>query len=129
GDISVLVATSAGKRGLNLQTATTVIHYDLPWTPDDVAQRTARVERIGATADEVEVLFPIAKGTIEERIVALLALRAATAVRALDVSRGADGSTTDMGRILASILPAVDTSQLDPGQMTLLDITRVLVEA
>lgn len=129
GDISVLVATSAGKRGLNLQTATTVIHYDLPWTPDDVAQRTARVERIGATADEVEVLFPIAKGTIEERIVALLALRAATAVRALDVARGADGSTTDMGRILASILPAVDTSQLDPGQMTLLDITRVLVEA
>lgn len=129
GQLDVLVATSAGKRGLNLQTAATVIHYDLPWTPDDVAQRTARVERIGATADEVEVLFVVAKGTIEERVVALLATRAATAVRALDVSRGADGSTTDMGRILAGLMPAVDGAHLDEGQWSMLEITRDLVGA
>ena len=127
GELDVLVCSAAGKRGLNLQTASAVIHYDLPWTPDDVAQRTARVERIGASAEQVEVVYPILEGTIEERIVALLAARSAEAVRALDVSRGADASGTDMGRILASLADSVDTSELEGRQLSMLEMTRALV--
>lgn len=129
GELDVLVCTSAGKRGLNLQTASAVIHFDLPWTPDDVAQRTARVERIGASADEVRVLYPVLAGTIDERIIALVAARSAEAVRALDISRGVDGAGTDMGRILAGLVDQVDVSELDVRQATLLDVTRALVGA
>lgn len=127
GALDVLVSTASGKRGLNLQTASVVIHYDLPWTPDDVAQRTARVERIGSTAEEITVLFPVSQGTVEERIVALLAARAATSVRALDVSRGADARGTDMGRVLASLLPAVDAGQLTKPAASLLEVTAELL--
>lgn len=129
GKLDVVVCTSAGKRGLNLQTASAVVHLDLPWTPDDVAQRTARVERIGATAENAKVYYVIMEGTIEERIVAILAARAATAVRALDISRGADASGTDMGRLLAALGDSVDVAELSEGQATLVEMTRILVAA
>lgn len=129
GKLDVVVCTSAGKRGLNLQTASAVVHLDLPWTPDDVAQRTARVERIGATAENATVYYVIMEGTIEERIVAILAARSAEAVRALDISRGADGAGTDMGRLLAALGDNVDIAELSEGQATLVEVTRALVAA
>lgn len=129
GELDVLVATSAGKRGLNLQTAAAVVHFDLPWTPDDVAQRTARVERIGAAAETVQVLYPIMQGTIEERVISLLTTRAAEAVRALDASRGADASGTDMGRIFGALADHVDTAELSTRDASLLEVTRAMVAA
>ncbi len=126
-ELDILVSTSAGKRGLNLQTAAMVIHYDLPWTPDDIVQRTARVERIGATADAIEVVFPILKGTIEERIAALVTARAATAMRALDVARGANATETDMARIVGGLFDIAQSEGLNKKQASLLDITRELL--
>ena len=56
--------------GLNLTAADVVIHYDPWWNLAAQNQATDRAHRIGQTRD-VSVFKLIAKGTIEERILAM----------------------------------------------------------
>lgn len=65
-----LVSLKAGGTGLNLTGASVVIHADPWWNAAAQAQATDRAHRIGQTRC-VSVHQVIAKGTIEERIVAL----------------------------------------------------------
>ncbi len=67
----VLVATEAGGQGLNLQTASVVVNYDLPWNPMRVEQRIGRVHRLGQTR-EVRILNLCARNTVEEHVLNLL---------------------------------------------------------
>ncbi len=65
-----LISLKAGGVGLNLPQADTVIHYDPWWNPAAENQATDRAHRIGQT-QSVWVLKLVARGTIEERILAL----------------------------------------------------------
>ena len=65
-----LISLKAGGTGLNLTAADVVIHYDPWWNLAAQNQATDRTHRIGQTR-EVSVFKLIAKGTIEERIVAM----------------------------------------------------------
>jgi superfamily II DNA or RNA helicase len=47
GEIKVLICTDAASEGLNLQAASALINYDLPWNPSKVEQRIGRIDRIG----------------------------------------------------------------------------------
>lgn len=47
GEIRVLVCTDAASEGLNLQAASALIQYDLPWNPSKCEQRIGRIDRIG----------------------------------------------------------------------------------
>jgi len=67
----VLVCTEAGDQGLNLQTASFVVNYDLPWNPMRVEQRIGRVHRLGQQR-EVHILNLYARDTVEEHVVRLL---------------------------------------------------------
>ena len=50
GPARVLVATDVASQGLNLHTRCRwVIHYDLPWRPSTLRQRSGRVDRLGQT--------------------------------------------------------------------------------
>lgn len=129
GDLDLLVCTSAGERGLNLQRATTVIHYDLAWTPDSVVQRSARSARMGNKASTVKVVFPIMEDTIEERVAALVVSRAMVAMQALDVSRGIDASQTDMGLAFGDLALQVDAGALNGKESNMLALTRELLAA
>jgi SNF2 family DNA or RNA helicase len=73
-----LISLKAGGVGLNLPQADTVIHYDPWWNPATEAQATDRAHRIGQTRS-VWVIKLVAQGTIEERILALQARKAALA--------------------------------------------------
>ena len=73
-----LISLKAGGVGLNLPQADTVIHFDPWWNPAVEMQATDRAHRIGQTRC-VTVYKLVAKGTIEERIVALQARKAALA--------------------------------------------------
>lgn len=129
GELDVLVCTSAGERGLNLQTATTIVHYDLPWTPQGIIQRSGRVERIGATADKIKIVFPIMAGTIEERVASVVVARAATMMRALDTARGVDARMSDVGRALGSLASTAKDGEVTKKEAALLQITRELLAA
>lgn len=65
-----MITIKSGGTGLNLTSATVVIHLDLWWNPQVENQATDRAHRIGQK-NTVEVIRIISKGTIEERILEL----------------------------------------------------------
>jgi superfamily II DNA or RNA helicase len=73
GDATIpvfLISLKAGGVGLNLTAADTVIHFDPWWNPAVEAQATDRAHRIGQKS-VVTAIKLIARGTIEERVLAL----------------------------------------------------------
>jgi superfamily II DNA or RNA helicase len=53
--IDLLLATDLLSEGLNLQSASVVVHLDLPWNPARLEQRVGRVRRVGARRSVVTV--------------------------------------------------------------------------
>ncbi|HET8731958.1 MAG TPA: DEAD/DEAH box helicase [Moraxellaceae bacterium] len=84
-----LISLKAGGTGLNLTAADTVIHYDPWWNPAVEQQATDRAYRIGQDKP-VFVYKLITEGTVEEKILALQARKAALA-------QGVYGETDDEG--------------------------------
>jgi superfamily II DNA or RNA helicase len=74
-DCKVFLSTDAGGTGLNLQAADCVINFELPWSPAKLNQRIGRVNRIGQSSACINVVNLIAKGAIEEKILAGLRLK------------------------------------------------------
>ncbi|HWV58390.1 MAG TPA: helicase-related protein, partial [Longimicrobiales bacterium] len=46
--VHILIATDVLSEGLNLQDASHVVSYDLPWNPVRIAQRIGRLDRLGS---------------------------------------------------------------------------------
>lgn len=67
GEARVLVSTDAGGEGLNLQFASVVVNYDLPWNPMKLEQRIGRVDRIGQRRPVRAVNFALAE-SVELRV-------------------------------------------------------------
>ncbi len=67
----VLLSTDVGSEGHNLQHCHRLINFDLPWNPMVIEQRIGRLHRYGQT-EEVEVVNLCARGSMEERILAVL---------------------------------------------------------
>ncbi len=67
----VMIMTEAGAYGLNLQAASYVVHYDLPWSVAKLQQREDRAHRIGQTKP-VTVYTLTAKNTIDEYVAKVL---------------------------------------------------------
>lgn len=77
------LSTDAGGVGLNLQGATVVVNMDLPWNPAVLEQRIGRVHRLGQSR-AVQVINFVAKGTIEEGMLSLLAFKSSLFAGVLD---------------------------------------------
>jgi hypothetical protein len=97
GRADVLLATDAASEGLNLQQrCRRIINIELPWTPLRLEQRIGRVDRIGQSR-VVHATHLVARGTLEDDIVARLLARASTAEAAL-----AGFASHDEGAIVAA---------------------------
>lgn len=83
----VFLSTDAGSTGLNLQHASTVVNMDLPWNPAVLEQRIARIHRMGQ-ARPVQVVNFVAKGTIEEGMLSVLAFKRSLSAGILDGAGG-----------------------------------------
>lgn len=70
-NFDVLIGTSALSTGLNIQRATRVINYSQYWNPARMDQACGRSYRMGQTS-EVEHITLIVRGTIDEKIAALI---------------------------------------------------------
>ncbi|MBK6590026.1 MAG: SWF/SNF helicase family protein [Acidobacteria bacterium] len=64
----VLLTSEVGGEGIDLQSASVVLNYDLPWNPMVVEQRIGRVDRIGQQAERIVVINFVVQDSIEERI-------------------------------------------------------------
>jgi SNF2 family DNA or RNA helicase len=67
----IIIMTEAGAYGLNMQSASYVVHYDAPWSIAKLMQREDRAHRIGQNKP-VTVYNLIAKDTIDEYILKVL---------------------------------------------------------
>jgi len=83
----VFLSTDAGSTGLNLQHASTLVNMDLPWNPAVLEQRIARVHRLGQ-ARRVQVVNFVAKGSIEEGMLSVLAFKRSLSEGILDGGNG-----------------------------------------
>jgi len=83
----VFLSTDAGSTGLNLQHASTLVNMDLPWNPAVLEQRIARIHRIGQE-QPVRVINFVAKGTIEEGMLSVLAFKRSLSAGILDGGSG-----------------------------------------
>ena len=76
-------STDAGGVGLNLQFASMVVNVDLPWNPAVLNQRIGRVHRLGQR-NPVRVVNVVAKGSIEEGMLSVLAFKSSLFAGVLD---------------------------------------------
>lgn len=75
GRIRVLVCSDAASEGLNLQTASALINYDLPWNPARVEQRIGRIDRIGQRATDLRIVNLVLADSVDERVYQVLSQR------------------------------------------------------
>jgi hypothetical protein len=75
GQLRILVCTDAASEGLNLQSASALINYDLPWNPSKVEQRIGRIDRIGQQQREVRIRNLFLVNSVDMRVYELLRLR------------------------------------------------------
>ena len=73
--IKILLGTEALSEGLNLQAASAVVNYDMPWNPMKVEQRIGRIDRIGQKAERITVRNYFYRDTIEDQIYHVLGER------------------------------------------------------
>jgi helicase-like protein len=64
----ILISSDVAAEGLDLQRASRVIHYDLPWTAMRLAQREGRSRRLGTTHSSVEVVRLEPPAWLERRL-------------------------------------------------------------
>lgn len=70
-EIDVLIMTKAGELGLNFQTGSFLIHYDIPYNPARIDQREGRILRIGQK-NNIKIYFPYFKNSYEEKIFSIV---------------------------------------------------------
>lgn len=70
---TLLIATESAAEGINLQFASLVVNYDLPWNPQRVEQRIGRCHRYGQQHDVVVVNFLNRRNAADQRVFQLLA--------------------------------------------------------
>ena len=87
-----VLSLKAGGTGLNLTAATQVIHFDRWWNPAVENQATDRAFRIGQKRNVLVHKF-VCRGTVEERIDALIAQKVSLAA---DVLEGGEALITEM---------------------------------
>jgi superfamily II DNA or RNA helicase len=66
--VLTLLATDLASEGLNLQDASAVVHYDLPWTPVRLEQRIGRVARLGSSHTTAEIFWFAPPKPVELRL-------------------------------------------------------------
>lgn len=75
GNIRFLICNDAASEGLNLQAASGLINYDLPWNPSRVEQRIGRIDRIGQARDNVQIVNLYLRDSVDEKVYTALRKR------------------------------------------------------
>lgn len=81
-EVTILLATDAAGEGVNLQRASLMVNYDLPWNPNRLEQRFGRIHRIGQT-EECHLWNLVAEDTREGEVYYRLLKKLETARKAL----------------------------------------------
>jgi superfamily II DNA or RNA helicase len=114
--VTVLLATDAASEGLNLQSCSYLINYDMPWNPMRVEQRIGRIDRLGQPRDVVHIRSYFIPNTVEESVYRALAGRIDDFSRLLGNLQPILGATE---RAFQSIFRAPRSERLDAQAKTI----------
>lgn len=67
-DVPILLTSEVGGEGIDLQKASVLFNYDLPWNPMVVEQRIGRLDRIGQEAKRIVIVNFVVRDSIEEYV-------------------------------------------------------------
>jgi superfamily II DNA or RNA helicase len=118
--VDILVATDVLSEGINLQDASAVISYDLPWNPVRLIQRVGRIDRLGSMHEWVASYHFVPDDMLDEMLGLMKKLR--RKVTAIRTSVGAESSVlgpdptdviTDVRRGDAGAFQRAEASSLD----------------
>lgn len=115
GAIRYLICTDAASEGLNLQAASALINYDLPWTPSKIEQRIGRIDRIGQREREIRVYNLFLKNSIDEKIYGALRHRC--------------GLFTQFVGTMQPVLARAQVMLNNPGEFSIEELERAASEA
>jgi SWI/SNF-related matrix-associated actin-dependent regulator 1 of chromatin subfamily A len=100
----IVLSIQAAKTGHTLTAAEDICFVELPWTPADLDQTTARLHRIGQQGS-VTATYLLAENTIDEQIYELINAKRAIVDVAIDGQRSESTARFDTGDLVAAFLP------------------------
>ena len=116
GEFPVLCLSQVGHEGHNLQTASVLVHLDLPWLQTGLEQRVGRAARPGARRGWVQTYIPYIKGGGIEHVVCVLAGRAApSTTRSSTASKASSAAESTVATQLGQITSQVAAAKHDAG--------------
>jgi hypothetical protein len=115
GEYPVLCLSPIGQEGHNLQSASAIVHMDLPWVTNGLEQRVGRAARPGARRGWVQTYIPYIRRGGVEHIVSVLASRGAEHHQILDSFEGVEAAESTVATQLGQITAQVADSKHDAG--------------
>lgn len=88
----ILLCSEVASEGIDLQVASLVVNYDLPWNPMRIEQRIGRIDRIGQKAERILIWNVFLAETLDDRVYTRLLDRLKVFESALGTSEGILGS-------------------------------------
>ncbi len=128
---TILLSSEVGSEGLDLQFASTLVNYDLPWNPMVVAQRIGRIHRIGQKAQRILILNLVFKDTVDERILDRLYRRMdlfQTTIGDLEAILGEQINRLSMDLLTLRLTPKEEEERIDT-QVAAIENVRIEEEA
>jgi SNF2 family DNA or RNA helicase len=102
GKAEILLCTDAAAEGLNFQFCGALINYDMPWNPMRVEQRIGRIDRIGQTHEQMQIINLHLDGTVEA-----------------DVYRALKGRIAMFEQVVGKLQPILAKASISISQATL----------
>lgn len=123
---SLLLSTDAASEGLNLHhRCRAVVHFELPWMPMRLEQRTGRVDRLGQSKKVHEIIL-VAQHTSERFVLGPLIRRIRTAV---DAGAPSQLSALSESAVGAAVFGNANVARTPPAAMPNLDTLPLRQEA
>jgi ATP-dependent RNA helicase DeaD len=108
GQVDLLVATDVAARGLDIETVTHVINYDIPWDVESYTHRIGRTGRAGREGDAITLVSPR-----ERRQLRLIEQATGTRIAAVRLPTVADIAARRRELFKNSVAEALAQGELD----------------
>jgi ATP-dependent RNA helicase DeaD len=115
GRADLLIATDVAARGLDIETVTHVINYDIPWDVDQYVHRIGRTGRAGRTGDAITLVEPR-----ERRNMRLIEQATGAKITPARVPTAADIAARRREAFVTAVRERLDAADFD-GQMAVVE--------
>jgi len=99
---SVLIMTSVGSEGLDMQFSQGIVNYDLHWNPMKLEQRIGRIDRLGQKKPWIGIVNLVVQGSIDERVMSVISRKLTAISGSVFAADGILESTTEAEQLYDS---------------------------